>query len=156
MAWLGHIDILKFVIQNGWGSALILEDDVDWDVNIRNQTLLIAKAVLTLTNHEKILQAPYGLDWDVLWMGHCSDPADFNRPHVLFEDPTVIPLDRYVGLNTGITTVLKDGQRCVNYSQNPVCVSRRVEPHLRHLRLHPSLLGAHSPTLSRPEEPGNC
>lgn len=35
LAWLAHIDMLKFVIQSGFNSALILEDDVDWDVAIK-------------------------------------------------------------------------------------------------------------------------
>jgi GR25 family glycosyltransferase involved in LPS biosynthesis len=35
LAWLGHLDLLKFVIQSKWNSALILEDDVDWDVDVR-------------------------------------------------------------------------------------------------------------------------
>ncbi len=35
LAWLAHIDLLKFVIQTGMGSALILEDDVDWGLKIK-------------------------------------------------------------------------------------------------------------------------
>lgn len=121
MAWLGHIDLLKFVIQNRWGSALIMEDDVDWDVGIRNQTKLIAKAVLTLTKQKHSEQAPYGREWDVLWMGHCSDPANTDRPIIAFDDPTVISLDKYSGLDTYIKNILPDGQRSVHYAGNPVC-----------------------------------
>ncbi|GAB7355468.1 hypothetical protein MBLNU459_g5969t1 [Dothideomycetes sp. NU459] len=121
MAWLGHIDLLKFVIQNGWGSALILEDDMDWDVDVRNQTLLIAQAVRALTHAGAVKEAPYGLDWDILWMGHCSDPPNFDEPMVKFRDPTAIPLEMYRGLNRHITTGLQQGERSVHYSWNPVC-----------------------------------
>lgn len=34
-AWLAHIDLLKYVLQSELNSALIVEDDVDWDVNIK-------------------------------------------------------------------------------------------------------------------------
>lgn len=121
MAWLGHIDLLKFVIQNGWGSALIMEDDMDWDVDIRNQTRLVAEAVRKLTKSNKMKKAPYGLHWDILWMGHCSDPPNFDEPMVKFNDPTAIPLEKYKGLSRHITTGLQEGERGVHHSWNPVC-----------------------------------
>lgn len=121
MAWLGHIDLLKFVIQNNWGSALIMEDDMDWDVEVRNQTLLIAKAVREFTESKKMKKAPYGLDWDILWMGHCSDPPNFEAPMVKFKDPNTIPLEQYKGLSRHIATGLVEGERSVHHSWNPVC-----------------------------------
>ena len=121
MAWLAHIDLLKYVITSGFGSALIMEDDIDWDVEIRNQTRLIAPAVRALTHQRETEHAPYGLDWDVLWMGHCSDPSNADDPMVIFKDPTVIPQDRYTGLDRHITKVLQEGERSVHYSWNPVC-----------------------------------
>ncbi len=35
LAWLAHLDMLKLVIQSRLASALIMEDDVDWDVGIK-------------------------------------------------------------------------------------------------------------------------
>ena len=35
LAWLAHIDMLKFIIQSELTTALVLEDDADWDVNIK-------------------------------------------------------------------------------------------------------------------------
>lgn len=130
LAWLGHIDMLKLVIQNKWGSALIMEDDVDWDVRIRWQTRLIAAGVRELTQERSLLgmfksreqdHSPYGDNWDVLWMGHCSDPPDMNKPVVSWEDQTVIDWEHYTGLDRYMTTVLKEGQRSVHASFNPVC-----------------------------------
>lgn len=121
MAWLAHIDLLKFVVQNNFGSALILEDDQDWSVDIRNQTERIAKSILDLTGRQRIAHTPYGTDWDVLWMGHCSDPPDVSKPFVVFDDDTTAPLDRYKGLNRHIVDVIKEGQRAVHFSVNPVC-----------------------------------
>lgn len=94
---------------------------MDWDVSVRAQARLIADAVRTLTRQEPNTRAPYGLSWDVLWMGHCSDPPDFEKPHIIFEDPTCISHIDYHGINRHITTVLREGQRSVHYSINPVC-----------------------------------
>lgn len=124
LAWLGHIDLLKFVIQSGWGSALIMEDDMDWDVAVRNQTTLIAEAVLKLTKSKRKVNAPYGLDWDIMWMGHCSDPPYHDQrdgPIIFFQDSTAIPLEKYRGLDPHIREVVKEGERSVHYSRNPVC-----------------------------------
>lgn len=121
MAWLAHIDLLKYVIAHDYGSALIMEDDVDWDVRIRNQTVLIADAVRELTGQRREKGAPYGLQWDVLWMGHCSDPPNADDPMVVFEDETVVEHAKYRGLNRYITDVLPEGRRSVHHSWNPVC-----------------------------------
>ncbi|KAM0723668.1 hypothetical protein Q7P37_000656 [Cladosporium fusiforme] len=122
LAWLAHIDVLKYIIQNRWGSALVLEDDVDWSVEIREQTLKVAKAVLKLTEQKAGPDTPYGLDWDIIWMGHCGDPPDFkNKPYVAYNDDTVLPLDKYENINHDIITQLKAGQRAVHFSSSPIC-----------------------------------
>lgn len=143
MAWLGHLDLLKFVIQNNWGSALILEDDMDWDVNIRKQTPGIAKAVLELTKAKKHTTAPYGSQWDIMWLGHCSDPPPNENEGkiVFFGDNTTAPIDKYRGLNPHVKDVVKDGQRAVHYSVNPVCTFAYAVSHqgARTLLAHASL-----------------
>ncbi|THY85489.1 hypothetical protein D6C92_08860 [Aureobasidium pullulans] len=123
MAWLGHLDLLKFVIQNNWGSALILEDDMDWDVDVRKQTPPIAKAVRELTKSKKADTEPYGKSWDVMWLGHCSDPPPFKDEGkiITFADNTTAPIEKYRGLNPRVKDVIKDGQRIVHFSINPVC-----------------------------------
>lgn len=103
------------------GSALILEDDMDWDVEIRNQTRHVSSGVRALTGADDEGQAPYGSEWDVLWMGHCSDPVDSKKPMIVWPDDSVTPLDEYRGLNRHITTVLGESQRSVHYSENAVC-----------------------------------
>lgn len=122
MAWLAHIDLLKLIIGNRWSSALILEDDMDWSTQIRQQTPLIASAVLNLTAQSPEPGYPYGQDWDVLWLGHCSDPPELDKPHVLYPDPTAAEdINTYRGLNKHIKTVLNGSQRAVHFSTSPVC-----------------------------------
>ena len=117
------------MIQRNLTTALILEDDVDWDIRLRTQLLNFAYAARTFPSitgttprkshsrtsemndrdpadlakhsttalphtypHHALLH-PYGLDWDVLWLGHCGtslpQPSPF-RPDrlMLLNDPT--------------------------------------------------------------------
>ncbi|KAF5859789.1 hypothetical protein ETB97_002452 [Aspergillus alliaceus] len=66
IAWLAHLDIIKYTIQADLDTALIIEDDVDWDVSIRSQMIQIAESVRNLTKIDTFEPAPYGRDWDVL------------------------------------------------------------------------------------------
>ncbi|KAK3615542.1 hypothetical protein LTR56_026532 [Elasticomyces elasticus] len=122
VVWLGHMELLKLVLQNGYGSALILEDDMDWDTRVRNQTRVIAGAIRALTNEDDNGQAPYGLGWDVLWMGHCGDTANINRPMFTFRDHTTVPPNEYRNeLDRHITMNIREGERSVYYSENAAC-----------------------------------
>ena len=63
---------------------MIVEDDVDWDLNIKSQMLLLAEKTHELggSHHDpsKSITAnpldtnPYGNDWDMLWLGSCANP----------------------------------------------------------------------------------
>jgi hypothetical protein len=75
-----------------------------------------------LTEQKAGSETPYGLDWDVIWMGHCGDPPDFKQVrHVTYEDPTVLPLEKYRNINKHVTTQLKSGQRAVHFSVGSIC-----------------------------------
>lgn len=124
VVWLGHLKLLKLVLQKRYSSALILEDDVDWDTRVRNQTRLIAAAVRALLSEDDNGQAPYGSGWDVLWMGHCSDTANINRPMFTFRDHTAAPPNRYRSGSYGhVTMNALEGERSVHYSENAACSS---------------------------------
>lgn len=60
-------------LESGLETALILEDDVDWDIRLRTvQVPRIAAATRTLFRS----QAEYygnSSAWDLLWLGHCGD-----------------------------------------------------------------------------------
>jgi hypothetical protein len=76
--WRGHMNILQKIVKEGLGSALILEDDADWDVRIEQQMQQFAVATQdvlaqkprsanpTRPHHD----SPYGDDWDLFWIGH--------------------------------------------------------------------------------------
>jgi len=86
------------MVENNIGSALIMEDDADWDIRIRDQLVDFAKASRELNNRadqqrslavnhtsegtaihfEDITNeqpsnqhdSPFGSSWDILWLGH--------------------------------------------------------------------------------------
>lgn len=103
-------------LNSGLETALILEDDVDWDIRLRNvQIPLAANAARTALPLKRALNPftrpdanwrQYWGDhsaWDLLYLGHCGDY--FNHvwvgespdpllilsdvPHVVYKDPTL-------------------------------------------------------------------
>ncbi|KAL8798348.1 MAG: hypothetical protein Q9182_006736 [Xanthomendoza sp. 2 TL-2023] len=65
-------------------SALIIEDDADWDVALKSQLETFANKTRALgnagrneslwTTSETPTHSPYGDDWDLLWLGSCATP----------------------------------------------------------------------------------
>lgn len=74
-------------------SALILEDDADWDVLVKAQMTEFARGTRHLQDATLPLHSPYGDDWDLLAIGHIGTN---NRPNkdqkywITRDDPTVI------------------------------------------------------------------
>lgn len=69
------------IVEDGIATALIMEDDMDWDVRLKSQlqqfatgaryiqsTSFNATASITTPPH-----SPYGNAWDLLWLGHCGE-----------------------------------------------------------------------------------
>ncbi|KAE9369423.1 glycosyltransferase family 25 protein [Stipitochalara longipes BDJ] len=118
-SWRGHINTVRKVVEEGISSALIMEDDTDWDIRLKSQLKLVARGAHYLYPSTKISQStegsPYGDDWDVLWLGHCGEvfpkqleenaskpPADpdlvsISRKYTIYPDPTVPPPERTRG-----------------------------------------------------------
>jgi len=79
-------------------TALIFEDDADWDVNIKSQLVEFARGTRYLQGSaDNGLHSPYGDDWDMLWFGHCgisNYPLESGKYFVIRDDPTVSPIRR--------------------------------------------------------------
>lgn len=121
-AWIAHLKLIEHIIQSDLESALVIEDDVDWDVSIREQMIGVAQAVRQLT---KVPEAdaevvPYGRSWDVLWLGSCNEAWDPDVESVYINDPTVCPAESYAGNVQGISSLPK-GQRVAFHSRMPIC-----------------------------------
>ncbi|KAL4914553.1 hypothetical protein BDW62DRAFT_213330 [Aspergillus aurantiobrunneus] len=120
-AWIAHLDLIKHVIQSDLESALILEDDVDWDLAIREQMVGVAAAVRELTKAPASDATPYGHAWDVLWVGLCVEAWDSSVESALVHDPTVVPSHLYVGHGKPAVDRLPKDQRVVFHSTMPYC-----------------------------------
>ncbi|PWY83396.1 LPS glycosyltransferase [Aspergillus heteromorphus CBS 117.55] len=99
-SWRAHINAIQKIISDRTSSALILEDDVDWDVTLKNQLhefALGARAVQSSSDISNSLKptlqdSPYGEEWDILWLGHCGMKCQPNDPfYIINKDPTSIP-----------------------------------------------------------------
>lgn len=104
MAWLGHLNALRAFLASSSATALIIEDDVDWDIHLRTtQIPATASAFRSLTSNF----SPYSLDaesywgntsaWDILWLGTCGDhflPNALRHPSLTYTDTTLPPLDK--------------------------------------------------------------
>ncbi|KAJ9601863.1 hypothetical protein H2200_013636 [Cladophialophora chaetospira] len=94
--WRAHLNIYQKMVHENVSTALIFEDDADWDVALKHQLVQFARASRFIGGIEDdhVASSPYGDDWDVLWLGHCGTwvlPDDEHRFFVIPHDPTVQP-----------------------------------------------------------------
>ncbi|KAI1500959.1 glycosyltransferase family 25 protein [Biscogniauxia marginata] len=91
-SWRGHINAIRQIVEDGLSSALIMEDDMDWDVHIKTQLAQFAsaaEAIQTGLHHDQTLSSPspYGQNWDMLWLGSCVTNFDEDlAPHLQIPD----------------------------------------------------------------------
>lgn len=75
-------------------SALIIEDDADWDVMLKSQLVEFARGSRYIQGSPAPTHSPYGDNWDILWFGHCgaiNRMKEDHKAYVIRNDPTVIP-----------------------------------------------------------------
>ncbi|OCT46061.1 hypothetical protein CLCR_00429 [Cladophialophora carrionii] len=93
--WRAHLNIMQEMVRENIQSALVFEDDADWDVAIKYQMLQAARATRFVTGQPEDAKSisPYGDDWDIIWFGHCAANTDpeHDRRFVVTDDPTVLP-----------------------------------------------------------------
>lgn len=93
--WRSHINFAHTIVTQNLGSGLVIEDDADWSIYIKDQLEHVATGSQYITNapDDYVPSSPYGDDWDLLWLGHCGssfrNPP--NRRYVIENDPTVPP-----------------------------------------------------------------
>jgi Glycosyltransferase family 25 (LPS biosynthesis protein) len=59
--WRSHADAWRLVIEEGWDTAMIIEDDADWDVGIRESMAAAWKGLIEITNDPHAATAPTSL-----------------------------------------------------------------------------------------------
>ncbi|KAK3401484.1 hypothetical protein B0T20DRAFT_458697 [Sordaria brevicollis] len=116
-SWRAHMNVLNTIVNQNLSSALILEDDADWDIRLKSQMQIFARAAQPFAQHFQLtsrlaaqdkvtnlpitsllpspdLSTPYGSKWDVLWLGHCG--TNLPTPNTLNTLPTNTSLLRVV------------------------------------------------------------
>jgi hypothetical protein len=126
------------MVEENISTALIMEDDMDWDVRIKSQLKQIALGARTIHpfNSSKPHDSPYGNDWDVLWLGHCgeifpetlpeysslshTDPnyITLSTKFIIHPDPTVPPPEHTAGFQNYTANPYT---RWVHISGGPIC-----------------------------------
>ncbi|KAL3479617.1 hypothetical protein BJX99DRAFT_221933 [Aspergillus californicus] len=88
-----HVNAIQRIVSERLGSAIIMEDDADWDVSLKTQLQSFAIAVRALQGSDDFpSDSPYGHDWDILWLGHCGVECKTDQPSFLTpNDPTILP-----------------------------------------------------------------
>ena len=91
--WRAHMNAAAAIIDNNLSSGLIVEDDADWDINIKTQLTRFAlgtRHILDASTSSEPL-SPYGDNWDMLWIGHCaqSSPEQPFARFIIENDTTV-------------------------------------------------------------------
>jgi len=114
------------IVEKELSSALIMEDDADWDVEFRSQLELFALGSQTLLDTPKgtTPHSPYGDDWDLLWLGHCaSQPSDDDdRRFLMKNDPTTTPPNHRVNFgNIPDMTPYDDTTRIMYFTKGSTC-----------------------------------
>jgi len=141
-AWLSHNVILHEFLKSGAETALIMEDDVDWDIRLRTKQVPRAAAGMRALMPPAEGQYYWGHpdDWELLYLGHCGDyfttvdghqvgvgvvhPEDLDQvAHVLYKDDTMAdPSDVHpftASLLTAFNVPAK--MRMVHRSRFPLC-----------------------------------
>ncbi|RPB18846.1 hypothetical protein L211DRAFT_766608, partial [Terfezia boudieri ATCC MYA-4762] len=108
--WRAHANIWTEIIQSGITSALILEDDIDFTVGIRDVLTGVSQHLHRLTGASN--GDEFGLvdkeDWDVLHLGHCWNERPPEKTHPIasmiyeaWEDEYAPAKEQYVYLVPG-------------------------------------------------------
>jgi GR25 family glycosyltransferase involved in LPS biosynthesis len=143
-AWLSHHVVLREFLESGQETALIFEDDIDWDIRLKTvQVPLAQRAARSLgkTANVDATVYPWGApkDWDLLYLGHCGDylnqitsgvgvghhhPSDLEKlKHVLYEDPSMLNHTDLHPYTASFLTALTvpERTRVLHHSVWPLC-----------------------------------
>lgn len=118
-------DDLHRIVEQGLSTALILEDDVDWDIRLKSQLQDFARGTRFLLNTsiDATTNSPYGDGWDILWLGHCHDNIDKQdtRVYAIEGDPSVPQRSKLRMNNRDLLSPWPDHTRVVHVVGQPIC-----------------------------------
>lgn len=99
------------IVEQRISSALIMEDDMDWDVHLKSQLQTVARGARhVFPGSPRHPNSPYGDSWDILWLGHCGEPF----PETLEENAG---LDDHAQARMSAKYLIRDDKTVPPYSQ---------------------------------------
>ncbi|MCJ1369198.1 hypothetical protein MMC20_000407 [Loxospora ochrophaea] len=127
-SWRAHMDAIRLIVEQNLGSALILEDDADWDVNVKSQLADFARGSRYLLGNstDAATFSPYGDGWDLLWVGLCHDgipkkDGEDKRVFVIEGDETSVVHKKLHMNNPEILENYPEHSRIVHMVGGPIC-----------------------------------
>ncbi|KAF2758952.1 hypothetical protein EJ05DRAFT_327333 [Pseudovirgaria hyperparasitica] len=145
LAWLGHHNALKWFLDSGLETALIIEDDVDWDIHLRSLQVPLAahaaRSLLAPASTSRGMNYYWGdpNTWDLLYIGHCGDyfqgldqgvgvghqsPADLqDMPHEMWLDHSLPTNENLHPFTADLLKALEvpEQNRLFHRSRFPLC-----------------------------------
>ncbi|KAF5854720.1 hypothetical protein ETB97_000469, partial [Aspergillus alliaceus] len=58
--WRAHMNVMEYIVSHQIATALIFEDDADWDVSLKSQLVEFARGARALQNTTTVPVSPYG------------------------------------------------------------------------------------------------
>ncbi|KAJ5675574.1 hypothetical protein N7462_008471 [Penicillium macrosclerotiorum] len=123
-----HVNVAQRIVAEGLDSAIIFEDDIDWDFGIKAQVQSLALATRALQGTpSNFTGSPYGHDWDVLWTGHCGMECKNEEPFFMTPNDMTVVMARHlphyffgvpdydVSNRTRLTCTLRDAACTTSY-----------------------------------------
>ncbi|KAH7392232.1 hypothetical protein DE146DRAFT_133924 [Phaeosphaeria sp. MPI-PUGE-AT-0046c] len=112
--WRAHLNVYQRMLLDSVQTALIIEDDADWDIFLRPQLVDFARGMRWVRDTTVPLRnSAYGDDWDMLTIGHTgvSNRVDIDQRYwITRDDPTVIAESRRTwGRKPNMSTTLLHG-----------------------------------------------
>lgn len=122
------MNVASKMVQENIQTALILEDDADWDVALSYQMVEFARGTRYLLNTplRQHPQSPYGDGWDMLWVGHCGvlERPEDPRRWIITGDMTVEPSELHRdNVDTPMLNPGAEHTRMVFQSANGCCLA---------------------------------
>ena len=147
---MAHMNALQAIIDSGASTAVVVEDDIDWDIRLKSQMHDLALGLQAIVqplhqSGELPLQmsfddmpttvaptsgSPYGDNWDVIWLGYCRMHVETHTPftnHMVYkkDDPSV-PDRSWLDKNgfdghTLVTKDFPDHTRFYHHTRDPLC-----------------------------------
>ena len=125
-AWRAHANVWRKILDGPYETALVLEDDIDWDIKINPIMSLMTKHIPGVTP-----AAPWGhSSWDLLWLGACLHDPNPQRAgeDVRYDDPWGPTRDqlsdydrKYFDKSVAGGPYKDSGERVIQRAHKPVC-----------------------------------